>query len=325
MLKRTRGVSEFEFLTISDALKEIAENKITRTEERRKRRKKRATDRQDEKDARIAAASSKGGSKKSLSSMRPSATSSAAPSPIRSSSAVGSASSSVAPSIVGSESIDIPRGRAADGGNASTPLDDNLETGSVLWEAATTVVDEPLGEGGVGVNYIPESGVKSVTIGAASKSGAAEPQTSGLTKLLADEGGAEQLDQGPLNSHTSPDTPAPPRQTNVLITISGWMTYGKDDFTLPWSTLVQNIYGDQYALVWESKDLKELGSALKILASEIGSFLFQQGIQYTLLPVLMAGLTGPMWALKLTYLLDNPWGIGLSKAQRAGRVKLQRT
>lgn len=118
------------------------------------------------------------------------------------------------------------------------------------------------------------------------------------------------------------------RQPTVLITVAGWQTYDENDFTLPFSTLVPNTYGEQYSLIWESKDLQKLGSALKILGTEVATFLFQQGLAATVLPVLMAGLTGPLWAIKLTvsfqsktkYLMDNPWGIGLDKASRAGKV-----
>jgi hypothetical protein len=98
------------------------------------------------------------------------------------------------------------------------------------------------------------------------------------------------------------------RQPTVLITIAGWQTYDQNDFTLPFSTLEPEIYGDQYSLIWESQDLQKLGSALKILGTEVATFLFQQGLAATVLPVLMAGLTGPLWAIKLTYLMDNPWG-----------------
>jgi hypothetical protein len=34
----------------------------------------------------------------------------------------------------------------------------------------------------------------------------------------------------------------------------------------------------------------------------------------------MAALTGPMWMLKLSYLVDNPWGNALTKAEKAGRL-----
>ena len=59
---------------------------------------------------------------------------------------------------------------------------------------------------------------------------------------------------------------------------------------------------------------------MAIFAREVATFIVQQGIQVTLLPILLGALTGPMWLIKLTYLLDNPWGNALSKAQKAGRL-----
>lgn len=110
------------------------------------------------------------------------------------------------------------------------------------------------------------------------------------------------------------------KQTHVLITVSGWVAYDKDDHTFPFSTLEPGLNGDQYTLIWETKALQELGSTMSILASEIASFIFQQGLQATVLPVLMGALTAPMWLMKLTYLVDNPWGNALSKAEKAGRL-----
>ena len=78
--------------------------------------------------------------------------------------------------------------------------------------------------------------------------------------------------------------------------------------------------GDQYSLVWETKILAELWTSMAIFAREVATFIVQQGIQVTLLPILLGALTGPMWLIKLTYLLDNPWGNALSKAQKAGRL-----
>ncbi len=57
---------------------------------------------------------------------------------------------------------------------------------------------------------------------------------------------------------------------NVLITISGWnTTVDNNDFFLPWSVLPESVYGDHYCLQWESKELKELGNAINIIASEV--------------------------------------------------------
>ena len=110
------------------------------------------------------------------------------------------------------------------------------------------------------------------------------------------------------------------KQTHVLITIAGFVTMDRDDHTRPFSTIEQGSNGDQYSLIWETKVLKELGETLSILLGEVASFILQQGLQFTVLPVLMASLTAPMWAIKLTYLLDNPWGNALTKAEKAGRL-----
>ncbi|KAJ3171392.1 hypothetical protein HDU87_008350 [Geranomyces variabilis] len=117
-----------------------------------------------------------------------------------------------------------------------------------------------------------------------------------------------------------PEGPPKAKQTNVLITVAGWITYGPDDHTLPFSTLEPDSAGDQYALLWETDTLQELGSALKLLVGEVASFLVQQGLQATVLSALMIGLAGPLWVMKLSYLVDNPWGIGLSKANKAGKT-----
>ncbi|KAI8918459.1 hypothetical protein DFJ77DRAFT_294935 [Powellomyces hirtus] len=117
-----------------------------------------------------------------------------------------------------------------------------------------------------------------------------------------------------------PEGPPKAKQTNVLITVAGWITYGADDHTLPFSTLEADLAGDQYALIWETDTLQELGSALRLLVGEVASFLVQQGLQATVLSALMIGLAGPLWVMKLSYLVDNPWGIGLSKANKAGKV-----
>lgn len=109
------------------------------------------------------------------------------------------------------------------------------------------------------------------------------------------------------------------RPPSVIISISGWATNGVEDFWEPFSVL-SPIYGDHYSLVWESKALAELGSALAMFATELLSFGVQQIIGATLLPVLMGALTGPLWALKLSYFVDNPWGVGLTKARKAGEI-----
>lgn len=231
MAKRTRGINEFEFLSIDDALVLIEENKIKRATERRRKW------RREYREAKAKKAEEKLALEKEEREREER----------------------------------LGRKKSTEGGED--------------WEIQSTEMSV--------VSEVPSTAISETTV--------EQSTIEGYRKLPKEQ--------------TS-------RQTNVLITIAGWLTYGSDDYSLPFSTLTPGVYGDQYALIWESNELQQLGSTLKLLATEIGSFIFQQGICAAILPTLMAGLTGPLWAIKLTYLMDNPWGIGLSKAKKAGRVKL---
>ncbi|KAI9019906.1 hypothetical protein DFJ74DRAFT_769563 [Hyaloraphidium curvatum] len=116
------------------------------------------------------------------------------------------------------------------------------------------------------------------------------------------------------------DAYVPLRYPSVTICVSGWLSEGEKDFHTPWSTVSPGALGELHTLRWEPSDLESLGSAFRIIAGEVISFGVQQVLGATVLHALMLGLTLPMWMLKLGYALDNPWGIGLTKAKKAGQV-----
>jgi hypothetical protein len=128
------------------------------------------------------------------------------------------------------------------------------------------------------------------------------------------------LSPSPIKSPDEVEEPTIIKQTHVLITVTGFVTHDRDDHTYPFSTLENDANGDQYTLIWETQVLKELGKTMVILLTEFTTFIFQAGLQATLLPGLMAALTLPMWTIKLTYLVDNPWGNAQTKAEKTGRV-----
>ncbi|KAH6587874.1 hypothetical protein BASA50_011066 [Batrachochytrium salamandrivorans] len=261
MMRRTRGIEEFEFLGLEDAIRMINENKEKRRAERRKRRRCEARQKQEEE-------AHEGGASQARKASH-------------------AAGLPAAPARPGNHPI-----------KGDTKLTDATQS-DVLWEM-TSVADTDADE--VPGDY------------------ANDP----VSAIGKDGEGHEHGDTASNDLHGSPDgssksaTKAKP--TNVLITVAGWVSNGKDDHTVPFSVLEPGQNGDQYSLIWETKALQELGSALRILVSEVASFIVQQGLQATLLPVLMAGLTGPLWMIKLTYLVDNPWGNALTKAEKAGRV-----
>ncbi|KAJ3066194.1 hypothetical protein HDU98_010492, partial [Podochytrium sp. JEL0797] len=292
MHRRTKGILEFEFVSLEEALLSIQANKEKRALQRRKRDKSAAA--KDEKTALEAASDSTTDPSGSGSGSGPSGGGEGLP-----------AYTSDSPLVVlASEVVDEP--------NPASPVspmrqfNDSLEPGKHSRRGSYVSSIGSLAER-VTSRELNREFVAPILY-------AAEPPP-------PEEGESG----GPGSEAESGDASSPPianPKANVLITIPGWVGSldSRDDFTLPFSTLTPGVHGEQYALVWETQALVELGHAVRMLMAEITGFLVQQGIQYFLLPVLMAGLTGPLWALKLTYMVDNPWGNGLTKAKKAGRI-----
>nr|KAJ3421114.1 hypothetical protein HK105_004453 [Polyrhizophydium stewartii] len=285
MMKRTRGIEEFEFLALEDALRIIAENKEKRKTERRKRRRREARAQlQEKKDQQEA-------KRKELEAQHQQQ---AAPS---------SDGSKALPPPVPARPAGLIVADTANANNASAANNNTANANTdVLWELSSVIeTDAGFPDGNGNVDTVTLDGFD---------------DDLASTIMGDDVPGDDELETRNRQNSQASKT----RQTSVLITIAGWVTNSTDDHTLPFSVLTPGQNGDHYSLIWETKVLQDLGSALRILVAEVASFIFQQGLQATLLPVLMAGLTGPLWMIKLTYLVDNPWGNALTKAEKAGRV-----
>ncbi|KAJ3045078.1 hypothetical protein HDV00_011803 [Rhizophlyctis rosea] len=369
MLKRTRGITEFEFLPIDEALRRIEESKEKRRTQRRKRRRREAREKLQEKmqqegksleetkneldkldeaespdgekvtsmdtqeaDAEVqpglAAAHKKHemtaswvslteSHRQSISLPREDSSKKVAP-------AIPERPAFVLQKSPTASSTQSPTPTSATPSTAASTHDEPIRSPEILWESShiSSEDGDEINRGDITLD----------------RAGTSDAQTT-ITKLsdfddtITNDGSDIMFDD--LQSTIAGDVPAEDdegirfkesegplkaKQTNVLITIAGWVTYGFDDHTLPFSTLEPNVAGDQYSLIWETQTLTELGSALKLLVGEIASFVFTQGLQATVLSALMAGLAGPMWVMKLSYLVDNPWGNGLTKANKAGKV-----
>ncbi|KAK3054463.1 hypothetical protein LTR09_004732 [Extremus antarcticus] len=109
------------------------------------------------------------------------------------------------------------------------------------------------------------------------------------------------------------------KRTNLIVTVSGWMTGGVDDVRLPFST-VDPIMGDIYSVNWEPDMLRSTGQTIQILATEALTQTIQQILGATVLTALMAGLTLPLILTKLSYLIDNPWTVSLARADATGLI-----
>ncbi|RAL09862.1 DUF726-domain-containing protein [Aspergillus homomorphus CBS 101889] len=109
------------------------------------------------------------------------------------------------------------------------------------------------------------------------------------------------------------------KRVNLIITVSGWMTGKVDDVRLPFST-VDPIMGDLYSVLWEPEMLRSMGDTINILATEALTQGLQQVLGQTVLVALMASLQLPLVLTKLSYLIDNPWNVSLTRANAAGLI-----
>jgi hypothetical protein len=261
MMKRTRGIEQFEFLSMEDAVRIIEMHRAERRLQRQKRLNQEASD-----------------AAKRVEEMKKEA------------------------------EIQSSSRRSYD------------ERSSGEWAKSTRTLSLDDSRKGSSKPAKSEAGASSLTKDPQTASPLQNPAvTESPPELPSDFGEAADDDRSGVSAPKT-NEPAKSKQTNVLITIAGWVTHSDDDHSLPYTVLKPNLYGDHYTLIWETEVLKDLGSALKILVAEVASFMVTQGIQVLLLPALMAALTGPLWMLKLSYLLDNPWGNALTKAEKAGRV-----
>ena len=109
----------------------------------------------------------------------------------------------------------------------------------------------------------------------------------------------------PLHNH---------KRVNCIITVSGYvfphlvnimhfltcldrfrfMTGAHDDVRLPFSVL-DPVVGDVFSILWEPEMIRETGSALKILTTEVLSQLAQTALQATVMAgLLMSALQWPI-------------------------------
>ncbi|EIW66799.1 hypothetical protein TREMEDRAFT_70052 [Tremella mesenterica DSM 1558] len=103
------------------------------------------------------------------------------------------------------------------------------------------------------------------------------------------------------------------------VTVGGFMASKVDDVRLPFSVL-DPVVGDVLSVLWEPEMMAEMGSALKILTSEILTQVGQQVLQATVMTALMSALQWPIILTKLGYLIDNPWSNALDRSRAAGLV-----
>ncbi|TFY75706.1 hypothetical protein EWM64_g8307, partial [Hericium alpestre] len=109
------------------------------------------------------------------------------------------------------------------------------------------------------------------------------------------------------------------KRVSCIVTVPGFMTGDYDDVRLPFSVL-DPVVGDVFSVLWEPEMIRETGSALRILTTEVLTQIGQTVLQATVMTALMSALQWPIILTKLGYLIDNPWSNALDRAKAAGSV-----
>ncbi|XP_041860125.1 transmembrane and coiled-coil domain-containing protein 4 [Melanotaenia boesemani] len=133
----------------------------------------------------------------------------------------------------------------------------------------------------------------------------------GLTgyKMNKCVGAIEQFEFLPLSSG---------KHLHLTITVTGWLCSGKyNSFQAPWCSLGE--CGEQYCLLWESRFLRDLGSAMTSLLDGLVSMVAQEALKYTVLSGIVTALTWPASLLGAASVIDNPWCVCLNRSAEVGK------
>ncbi|KAM9855775.1 transmembrane and coiled-coil domain-containing protein 4 [Aulostomus maculatus] len=108
------------------------------------------------------------------------------------------------------------------------------------------------------------------------------------------------------------------KHLHLTIAVTGWLCSGKySSFQAPWCSL--GDCGEQYCLVWESRFLRDLGSAMASLLDGLVSMVAQEALKYTVLSGIVTALTWPASLLAAASVIDHPWCVCLNRSAEVGK------
>ena len=152
----------------------------------------------------------------------------------------------------------------------------------------------------------------------------AEAEVGGATGLVADAEAAAGVGGAGGAEAGCPDQPVPPH---------GWSNCADGGYVRlqqqqqeeaeaeAGGVLTWLPYAEHHALLWEPKQLRALGSALKgLAATEALTMLGSSALKHTFLAVLMSACAFPAYIIKSCDAIDNPWAMARGRAIKAGRM-----
>ncbi|KEY70100.1 hypothetical protein S7711_09098 [Stachybotrys chartarum IBT 7711] len=112
-------------------------------------------------------------------------------------------------------------------------------------------------------------------------------------------------------------TPAEDRRLRLVVGMSGWITDLYDE-SQPWRCL--GSQAEAFAVKWESAALANLGNSLEtVVKSAAWRSAKDEILSRTIFTSLMESIW-PVPLLKISKIIDNPWNIGMVRAEKAGFV-----
>ena len=107
------------------------------------------------------------------------------------------------------------------------------------------------------------------------------------------------------------------RRLRVTIGISGWLTE-KEEVVTPWRVIGHN--SEVFALRWELESLMNLGNAMTAMVSSAAwGYAKTEIISHTIFAEMAAALW-PIGLLQVARVVDNPFSVAKSRAEKAGAV-----
>ncbi|KAH7321131.1 hypothetical protein B0I35DRAFT_501248 [Stachybotrys elegans] len=107
------------------------------------------------------------------------------------------------------------------------------------------------------------------------------------------------------------------RRLRLVIAISGWITKNCDE-SQPWRCL--GSQAEVYAVRWETAALLNLGTSLQTVIKSISWKNAKEEIFSRTIFTSLIEAVWPVSLLKISKLIDNPWSLGMVRAEKAGIV-----
>lgn len=103
----------------------------------------------------------------------------------------------------------------------------------------------------------------------------------------------------------------------VTIGVTGWLTE-EDNFVVPWRVIGKD--SEVFGLRWETKPLMALGYAIDSLVTSAAWSAGEELLTKTIFGGLLSALTLPLNLMKVARVVDNPFSVAKSRAEKTGKV-----